>query len=152
MTVQNYLKTVPNDIVISTMDRDLVNERVLYLVDEYESMIDEGYNLPAIDDTTTTGQLKDNLNEFSLTNPQEVREFLLDFADNFLAKTPELKEKKKEITDKQTKHMYITYLLGFFSMLLIVMVIGGLITGAFSFTTAFTSIMNFFGSLVNAIF
>lgn len=151
MTVKNYLKTIPNNIIISTIDRDTVDERIVYLIDEYEVMIDEGYNLPAIDDTTTTGQLKDYLTEFSLTHPDEVRDLLLDFADKYLPNAHGLHEKRKDITDKQTSNIFKIWFTVFFSFLLIVLLIGGIVTGNFSFTDGFTSIMNFFSSIASAI-
>lgn len=128
-TVDRYLKTIPNDLIISTMDRDNTDERVLYLIQEYESLIEQGYNLPAIESTTTTKQLKEALGEFGEKEGEIVEEILEVFAHNYLPKAYKRK-KREELGQFHFKGLMIFSGFMLFAVVIVVVLVYGVITNS----------------------
>lgn len=152
MLIQAYLQTIPNDLIVKQIDRDEIDPRTAFLITRYELLIEDGFNLPAINNTTTTGNLKENLTVFSLYHPREVQELLYDFADEHLHQENTLKEDYVERSVKEPrslKTLIIIWVVIFMSVILVVVLLAGILSGNFSFTSAFSGILNILGLSIN---
>ena len=152
MLIHLYLQTIPNDSLVEEVREKDEDTRAIFLIVEYEALIEDGFNLPAITNTTTLGDLKDNLTKFSMYHPREMQEILYDFADKFLPNETTLREDyvtKGPKEPRSLKQIIIIWVVALFSAIVLIVLLAGILSGNISFTSIFNSILNIFGLAIN---